>query len=139
MGNSRPALSFPRWFAVSCLFEELGSGLQDKVEKWAGSGLRLWKGLGTSHGTALYSLHRDAQCLSASVHQPDLALANCSGFACEPWSPSLLVKPASLLSLHHRSLFRPEASPLVPLPGMLSTHQTLAKPYSSFLSSVNIY
>lgn len=46
---------------------------------------------------------------SAPVHQPDLALANCSGFACEPWSPSLLVKPASLLSLHHRSLFRPEA------------------------------
>lgn len=45
--------------------KEAGSGLQDKVEEWAGSYLQLWNGLGTQHGSTLYSLHRDAWGISA--------------------------------------------------------------------------
>lgn len=76
--------------------------------------------MGVAPSVALY-FTVDTEMPRSSVRGLDLALTNHSGLPRGPWSPSLLVKPASLQSLHPSRSFHLEALHLlVPLSARLS-------------------
>lgn len=135
VGSSRPALLFPRWFAVSCLFKATrlratGRGgrvgrLQPETVEWA------W------HLPWHCTLRFTQRC---PVHQCIRLLPTAQASLAGPGPlPSLSGLPPccpSITAAHSRL----EASALAHPSVWSAVHpQPLAKPRSSFLQSVNIY